>query len=132
MLLLLFQARIEQMGGDVALFLQSLRYNETEIGMLSFSTSATELVPIIPLNSDTNLDILLDNIPTVANGATCIGCGLSKAIEVSMQKTKGQDTGQSSPFTPLIGMYDTRRPKEIAVLQSLAFGNDFGVSAVGG
>ena len=73
------------MKGDVALFLQSLRFEETEIGMLEFSADATELVPIIPLDSNANLQTLLSAIPTVAIGGTCIGCGLNKAIEVRVQ-----------------------------------------------
>ena len=78
-----FQARIEQMRTNVAIFLRSLPYNEAEIGMLEFSSSATELVPVIPLDSDDNLKALLENIPTVASGGTCIGCGIEEAIEVN-------------------------------------------------
>jgi hypothetical protein len=70
------------MGGDVALFLMSLEYGEAEVGMVKFSSSATELVPIIPLNSDANRDRLISAIPTYANGGTSIGSGLEKALEV--------------------------------------------------
>ena len=71
------------MAGDVALFLQSLRFGEVELGMVEFSSDATELVPIIPLNSQANLDTLLNAIPILAEGSTCIGCGIETAMEVS-------------------------------------------------
>ena len=80
-----FQARIEQMGTDVAAFISSLRYEMTEIGMLEFDTTTKELSNgIIPLNSDADRDELIKVIPTVANGGTCIGCGLNAAIDVSI------------------------------------------------
>ena len=87
LLLYFFQARIEQMGGDVSLFLQSLPFNETEIGMLQFAADASELVAMTPLDSTENLQLLLDNIPTNAIGGTCIGCGLLEALKVGGGQT---------------------------------------------
>ena len=78
----LFQSRIEQMANDVALFLKGLDYGEAEVGMVEFHSSAQELVPIIPLDSDENLNRLLSEIPTRTTGSTSIGSGLLKAIEV--------------------------------------------------
>ena len=70
------------MASDVALFLQSLDYGEAEIGMVDFAEYARVLEPIIPLDSDGNLNQLLNAIPTTTNGYTCIGCGLKKGLEV--------------------------------------------------
>ena len=72
------------MAGDVALFLQSLRFGEMEIGMLEFAADATKLVDIIPLDSNANLQTLLNAIPTDVGGGTCIGCGLITALEVNI------------------------------------------------
>ena len=72
------------MGTDVAAFILSLPYEMAEIGMLQFDTATKDLVDIIPLDSDSNRDILINAIPTVANGGTCIGCGLNAAIDVSI------------------------------------------------
>ena len=70
------------MQGDVSLFIQSLRYGETEIGMLEFDNVARPLVEMTELNSDADRDKLLDGIPLEASGGTCIGCGILLALEV--------------------------------------------------
>ena len=80
----ILQGRLEQMVGDVALFLKSMPYGQAEIGINQFSTQASQRIGITPLDSDENLQKLLDAIPTSANGWTCIGCGIQLAMTVSL------------------------------------------------
>ena len=78
----LLQERLQQMQGDVALFLQSLQYGETEIAMVEFDEFSRVLKPLIPLDSDERLQELLDAIPDDTEYGTCIGCGIQTALEV--------------------------------------------------
>ena len=80
---MVFQTRIEQMYRDVRLFLLHIPFGETEIGMIEFSTVATRLVHITPVDTVANRDSLLNKIPRNATSSTCIGCGIREAIEVS-------------------------------------------------
>ena len=78
----IFQARMRQMECDVALFLQSLRFGETEIGMVEFDKNENILEYMTELDSDAALQQLLGSIPHTTGSGTCIGCGIRGALKV--------------------------------------------------
>ena len=78
----MFQDRLEQMQSDVALFLQSLKLGETEIGMVEFWAVANTCIEMTMLDSEENLLKLLNAIPNRLTEGTCIGCGIERALEV--------------------------------------------------
>ncbi|XP_070559943.1 calcium-activated chloride channel regulator 1-like [Ptychodera flava] len=62
-----------------------LRYtvpNNTYVGIVEFSTSAYKLSSLVFIDGPAARELLVSSLPTVAVGATCIGCGLQKGIEV--------------------------------------------------
>ena len=78
----MFQDRLEQMQSDVALFLQSLKLGETEIGMVEFWNLTNTCVNMTMLDSEENRQKLIDAIPDRLTWGTCIGCGIQEALKV--------------------------------------------------
>ena len=73
------------MGQDVARFLDNIwnTKDSVEIGIIEFSTEASILQGMTPLNTKDDLQKLKDAIPAVARSKTCIGCALLEALKVS-------------------------------------------------
>ena len=78
----MFQDRLEEMQNNVALFLQSLKLGETEIGMVEFWEFPNTCVNMTMLDSEENRQKLLNAIPNRLTWGTCIGCGIERALEV--------------------------------------------------
>ena len=70
------------MQGNVACFLHSLKYEETEIGMIEFDGKSNDLISMRALNGPTDRDQLIAAIPEKTGSGTCIGCGIRSALEV--------------------------------------------------
>ena len=52
------------------------------VGIVSFSTSATQLAPMTEITSDSVRESLASLVPSTASGGTSIGSGLSECITV--------------------------------------------------
>jgi len=81
----MFGNRMDRMRADVRTFLMNLDEigEPVEVGMVEFESSARVLANMTLLETEDDLNKLIDAIPTVANGGTCIGCGILSAINVS-------------------------------------------------
>lgn len=49
---------------------------------LLYSTQAVVLSPLVTIDGDQSREKLIGKLPRVADGWTCIGCGLLKSLEV--------------------------------------------------
>lgn len=78
-----FQDRLELMRQAVSIFISQFVPDEDEVAVVEFSSSATELSGLRKMTSTRNREILLNSIPTVAAGSTCIGCGIQTALNVN-------------------------------------------------
>ena len=53
------------------------------IGIVMFASSAYVQAPIRAVQSKQDIRDLVQLVPSVASGGTCIGCGILKALDVS-------------------------------------------------
>lgn len=53
--------------------------------MTNFNRSNAKILsPIVEINGDASREALIARLPVTAVGGTCIGCGLQKALDVSI------------------------------------------------
>ncbi|XP_057365308.1 calcium-activated chloride channel regulator 1-like isoform X2 [Daphnia carinata] len=54
----------------------------SKLGLVQFSNKATITSPMVEITGDASREALIARLPVNAVGATCIGCGLQKALEL--------------------------------------------------
>ena len=56
----------------------------TYVGIVEFSTNAYTLSNLVFIDGPDAREDLVNSLPTFTGGATCIGCGLLKGVEVGL------------------------------------------------
>ncbi|XP_053378947.1 calcium-activated chloride channel regulator 1-like isoform X2 [Mercenaria mercenaria] len=74
--------RIATLQQTVQYIIEQLISEGSWLGIVSFNSSATVGKHLTEVNTQADRDNLKKAIPTIAKGGTCIGCGLSEAIQV--------------------------------------------------
>ncbi|XP_057365309.1 calcium-activated chloride channel regulator 1-like [Daphnia carinata] len=98
----------------------------SKLGLVQFSHNAIVTSPIVEINGDASREALIAPLPVNAVGATCIGCGLLKALEllapggpggVILLLTDGEETDK-----PFISNVLPELVRSSARVVSIAFG----------
>ena len=76
--------KLTRMRQTVSNFINDGLHDDTELGMVSFSSSAHVLYPMSRVNSTSVKHALLRDLPKLAEGGTSIGSGMQKALEVCL------------------------------------------------
>ena len=68
-----------------SIFISRFVSDGDEVAMVKFSTAALKLTELHKISRTSDRNFLLNEIPFVATGSTCIGCGIEEAIQVYQQ-----------------------------------------------
>lgn len=82
----LLQTRIEIANKAAAYFINTVPAGSL-IGIVEFQSAAYTISTLYSVDSQADRKHLIAMIPTSSGGGTCIGCGITKAIEVSSALT---------------------------------------------
>ncbi|XP_060560514.1 calcium-activated chloride channel regulator 4A-like isoform X2 [Ruditapes philippinarum] len=74
--------RLEILQQVTTLVIKDLIPSGSYLGIIAFSNTATVVQQLTNVTSDSVRDQLINSLPTVAEGGTCIGCGIESAIEL--------------------------------------------------
>nr|XP_002731898.1 PREDICTED: calcium-activated chloride channel regulator 1-like [Saccoglossus kowalevskii] len=76
------------------------------LGMVEFSTSSRITLPLTQITDDQVREDLIDMLPKIVNGHTCIGCALLDGIEVLDRSTEGTEGGRLFLITDGLENYE--------------------------
>lgn len=68
----------------MAYVIQEVIFEESWLGIVLFNSTARTAKDLTQVNAQTDRDELTAALPTVANGGTCIECGIEEAVRVCM------------------------------------------------
>ena len=68
-----------------SVFISSFVSDGDEVALVEFSTVALRLTGLRKILANSDRNFLLNALPSVATGSTCIGCGIEEAIQVYQQ-----------------------------------------------
>ncbi|XP_060607831.1 calcium-activated chloride channel regulator 1-like [Ruditapes philippinarum] len=83
--------RIENLLQVTEIVIKELIPSDTYLGIIVFNNTARVVKELTEVTSDSVRDQLMNSLPTVAKGGTCIGCGIESAIEL-FKRTLGDAT----------------------------------------
>ncbi|WAR27522.1 CLCA1-like protein [Mya arenaria] len=84
--------KIKSLHDTGVYIVQEVLRNGSWLGIVLFSSSATRASEIIQITDSNAREELIQNLPSTANGGTCIGCGINSAIEM-LETTFGSAKG---------------------------------------
>ncbi|RXN38053.1 epithelial chloride channel -like protein [Labeo rohita] len=119
--------RILQQRQAATHFLRKIIEDQARVGIVTFSSSASTLSPLITIDSDTTRENLIKLLPTVATGSTLVCSGLSRGLQ---ELGKDGDVSGGELIFLTDGMATDNvascAPSAIqsgAIIHTLAFGN---------
>ncbi|XP_070559169.1 calcium-activated chloride channel regulator 4A-like [Ptychodera flava] len=86
-------SRIQTQHQAAAKYIGSTLPDDSWVGIVQFQSSARELAPLTKLVDEQTRQDLINLLPNLASGGTCIGCGLQEGVRVLERSHFGDAAG---------------------------------------